>query len=88
MLPVILCFTDSRDHAEQIVHRLQADNVSLADISVLAQAPGDSQPMPIEGLGRDDKASVGTDEKTEAGTAAGRGSRGRRRVWPPWVPWA
>ena len=71
MLPAILCFTDSREHAEQIVSRLQAENIPLADISVLAQPPGDSQPAPVEGLGHDDKASVGTDEKTEAGTAAG-----------------
>ena len=70
MLPSILCFANSRDHAEQIVDRLQADNVPLADIAVLVQPLGETQPEPIKDLGYAGGA-VGTDEKTEAGTATG-----------------
>lgn len=70
MLPSILCFADSRDQAEQIVHRLQAANVPTPDISVLVQNTGSDRPEPIQGLGSDEPAA-GTDTKTEAGTAAG-----------------
>ena len=69
MLPSILCFANSRDHAGQIVDRLQADNMSLSDISVLVQPLGGPQPEPVEGLGAG--PSVDTDEKTQAGTATG-----------------
>ena len=70
MLPTLLCFADSRDHADQIVSRLQAANVPAADISVLVQPTGSERPEPIQGLGSDE-APVGADTKTQAGTTAG-----------------
>ena len=70
MLPSILCFADSRDHAEQLVDRLQAAHVPVGDISVLVQPTGADRPEPIKGLGYAEP-SVGTDTKTAAGTAIG-----------------
>ena len=70
MLPSILCFATSRDHAELIVDRLQADHVPPADIAVLVQPPGTPYPEPIKGLGHSGD-SVGPEEKKGAGTALG-----------------
>ena len=47
MLPTILCVADNRSQAEQIVARLAAANVNLADTSLLFHATAsDQQPAP------------------------------------------
>ena len=70
MLPSILCFATSRDHAGQIVESLQTDHVPSTNIAVLVQSLEDTHPELIKGLGQSG-GPVGAEEKTEAGTAIG-----------------
>lgn len=75
--PSVLCTASSRELAEQIIDRLGAADVPLADTSVLVMPREGERPEPIKGLGYSDANQPATaqtpveDSTTAAGAATG-----------------
>lgn len=72
MLPTLYCLADSREHADQIVARLQAADVPTAHISalILSEDP-QNRPAPLAGFGYAGTAPQSETEKTAAGATTG-----------------